>query len=151
MKDIKEQVLDFLKESKTIVIATASANSEPQIATLYFLADNDFNLYFATGRETKKFKNLHDNKQAAFLIGTGPAVITVQGAGDVKEIETDELKTKGDIGVQILNKAEKEWPVLKLPHEGIAFFRISPNWLTFLNLDKVGHPESYREEYYKII
>lgn len=150
-KNIKEAVLEFLKENNTIVIATASPEGKPQAATVYYLVDDDFNIYFATGRETDKFKNLQSNKQAAFVVGTGPAVITVQGAGRVQEISDNELSEKGRIGAELYFKALKEWPVLKLPHGGLAFFKIIPDQMKFLNLDSVGHHETYQESYYQVI
>ncbi len=150
-KDIKESVLEFLKENETAVISTASPEGEPRAATVYYIVDDDFNIYFATGRETDKFKNLQYNKRAAFVVGTGPAVITVQGGGRVEELDGDSLKEKGEIGGKLYFKALKEWPVLKLPHAGISFFKIIPDRIKFLNLDSVGHSETYKEGYYQIL
>ena len=67
---VKKEALDFLKSHKTAVIATVSSGGEPRAATVYYTVDDDFCLYFMTGRETRKFKNLQQTGRISFVVGT---------------------------------------------------------------------------------
>ena len=47
-EDLKKEALKFLNEQVTAALATVSVTGEPQVATIYYHVDNDFNFYFIT-------------------------------------------------------------------------------------------------------
>ncbi len=150
-EEIKEGALAFIASQKTMVVATAGKDGIPHAATLYFLVDEHLNLYFATGSETKKVEHLTHSKKIAFVIGTGPDIVTVQGGGSVEQIKESDLVTIEKVGKELYDKATKEWPVLRIGHTGISYFKLKPEWMVWLSLDKKAHPDSYYPDYHKVI
>src|SRR3989344_1188220 len=84
--DDRENALKFLKENHTMVLATVSHDGMPHAATVYYMVDENFDLYFSTGEETKKFLNIKDNSNVALVVGTGPDIKTIQGGGKAEWI-----------------------------------------------------------------
>ena len=113
---IKRIAFDFLKSHKTAVIATTAMGEAPQASTIYYIVDNDFSIYFLTGKETRKFKNLERDNRIAFVVGTGPEVATSQGVGRVtllKHPYTDDLVMRMSENLDL--KESQYWPFFKLP------------------------------------
>ncbi len=146
---VKEEALKFLKENKVGVFSTISSEGEPQSAAVFYIIDNDFNFYFATGRESRKFKNIEKNNKVSFVVGVGPDFVTVQGWGtaEVTNEKTLIFKLMAHIGVD----AVKAWPLFALPHMALVMVKVTPKFLRFLNLDVKKYPKTYREAFYKII
>ena len=93
---IRSLTLKFLQAQGIMALATVSSGGDPQVAAMNYAVDSDFNFFFATGRETRKFQNILKNSRVSFAVGFGPEVMTVQGGGTTEWImkaEKDSLKT----------------------------------------------------------
>lgn len=77
----------FLTNQRSGVLATADRNGNPHAATVYYTLDDDLTVLFGTRSETQKFKNLEENKQAAFVVYDEPTQTTVQITGRVEFVE----------------------------------------------------------------
>ncbi len=152
-KPTKEQInasaLKFLKSQNAMVLASISNNLDPEAATVYFVCDEKFNVYFMTSKISKKVENLRNNGKVAFVIGWGPKVITVQGGGLAKELVKREAETFHDLIQKTALESANQWPILKLATEGYATFKITPSWMSYLNMEKES--DVYNSEFYKII
>lgn len=148
---IKRHALEFLKSHNTMVIATASYEGEPQAATVYYVVDDQFNLYFMTSKGSKKCDNLRSNGKIAFVVGSGPEVVTMQGGGFTESLDENESKVFYDLIERVALKSVNQWPLLTLAKEGFCTFRIVPTWMVWLNLHKDQYPDIASEEFYKII
>ncbi|OGZ65582.1 MAG: hypothetical protein A3C06_00750 [Candidatus Taylorbacteria bacterium RIFCSPHIGHO2_02_FULL_46_13] len=146
----KQRALAFLKENDTMVIATASKSGEPQASTVYYVVDNDFNVFFITNAGTKKHDNLTKNNQVAFVVGFGPQVLTVQGGGIAQEMAEGYEQVYGQIMEKALKPAD-QWPPLFLSKKGQCVFKITPSWMVCLNLHKESHEAGVQEDFCKII
>ncbi|OGZ70381.1 MAG: hypothetical protein A3F47_00705 [Candidatus Staskawiczbacteria bacterium RIFCSPHIGHO2_12_FULL_38_11] len=149
--EINFKALKFLRSQNTMVLASISNNLEPQAATVYFVCDEHFNLFFMTSKDSKKAENLKINGKVAFVIGWGPQVITIQGGGVAKELDKREAETFIDLIKKNDFESANQWPLLKLAKEGYITFKITPLWMTYLNMEKVKHPNIASSEFYKII
>ncbi len=150
-KNEKREALNFLKSQKTAVVATVSSDGEPQSATVYYIMDEDFFLYFMTGRETRKFKNLSKIPRISFVVGAGPELITVQGGGSVSLLEhpySDDLIMKLEQNLSL--KESQYWPFFKLPEGAVAVFKIHPEWMRMVVLE-TGGKETYKEDFITIL
>lgn len=150
-EEVRQGAMKFINSKNTMVLATVSPDGAPQAAAIHFLIDDGFNLYFATGKESRKYKNLQKHNRVSFVIGAGPEVVTVQGGGVAEELNPEDLNLIGAIGGEIYEKANNDWPVLRLGHSGIAYFKIKPEWMVWLSLDKENLPESYYPDYHRVI
>ncbi len=150
-EELKKHALRFLRAHTTAVLATSSLAGEPQAAALYFGVDDDFNFYFTSSAESLKIKNLLANKHASVVVGFGSAVSTIQGFGDV------EVTTDVDYGFfsKIVEKIKlyepDQLPTARASNVGYTTIKMKPRLLTWLNLDKVGYPETYSPNFQKII
>lgn len=148
---IKYEALKFLRSKSTMVLASISNNLEPEAATIYFVCDDEFNLYFMTATTSKKADNLRVNGKVAFVIGQGPEIITIQGGGAAKELPQKDAEKFYELIKKVAVESANQWPILTLAKEGYATFKVTPAWMTYYNLDKENYPEIAREEFYQII
>jgi nitroimidazol reductase NimA-like FMN-containing flavoprotein (pyridoxamine 5'-phosphate oxidase superfamily) len=89
-----EKELEFLKRDEICRVATSSDNV-PHVTPVNYIFDKGF-VFFATDYETKKFKNLFDNKRIAVTIDTyGPnesnKAVIIFGTAEIIE-KGDEFK-----------------------------------------------------------
>ena len=150
-EDFIKEALKFLDEHVTAAVATVSVLGEPEVATMYYYTDNDFNFYFITSTSSQKVKNLEANKNVAIVVGFGPAPIAVQ-AGGTAEISYDFREEFIDKVLEKINfHSIDQWPVLQLEKEGLVLLKVKPKWLVLLNFDKEGHPSTYSHNFHKLI
>ena len=150
-KKIKQKALEFLRERNTMVVSTVSDSGEPQASTVYFMADDNFNIYFLTFKESRKCENLKSNGKIAFVVGTGPEVVTIQGGGNAEFLDEKEAQVFYELIEKVSFKSPWQWPVTLLAKEGFCTFKIKPIWMVWLNLHKEQYPDIASEEFYKII
>ena len=154
-EQIKAEVLAFLRSQKTAVLATTSGK-EPHVATVFFTVGEDFTFYIVSHLGSKKVQDIRLNENVALVAGFGPAPVTAQMGGKAEIIEdyrTDTLFRK-TVMLELLEKIEidlKQWPIMKVGEGELVVLKITPTWMSWLNLDKEGRPLSYAEDFYKII
>lgn len=113
-------VYEFLSHHPTGVLSTASPTGEPWGSTIVFACDEDFTFYFMTRANTQKYKNIAANPHIALTVTDQATQTTVQAAGTVELVSTDEMM---DVVFQKLDKIKpagtQHWvaPVYKI-HEG---------------------------------
>jgi nitroimidazol reductase NimA-like FMN-containing flavoprotein (pyridoxamine 5'-phosphate oxidase superfamily) len=83
-------IRDFLQNHHSGVLATADVAGNPHAAIIYFSADDNFYLTFATKTETQKYKNMAENNQVAFVCSDESTQTTVQITGKVEEVTDPE-------------------------------------------------------------
>lgn len=154
-EELKKDVLKFLQENSTAVVATSYKN-HPRVSTVYFFVDYDFNFYFATKRKTSKYINISLNPEVSFVVGTGPEHISVQAHGTADLVVNEEERQKILdllVGKQNL-KNVKLWPIDELIHLKDSYkvlFKVVPEELFYMNMDSHKHKDSISNESIKII
>lgn len=100
MSDDKQKLLQYLQNHDVIVIATCG--DRPTACTVYYGADDNFNLYIVTSSNTEHGKNILANgKVAAAITETTQAMYTtkykigVQVQGKAKQLTDEEEMKKG--------------------------------------------------------
>jgi len=151
LEKAKYEARKFLQSQSTLVLASISNNVEPEAATVYFVGDDDFNLYFMASATSKKAENLRTNGKVAFVIGRGPEIITIQGGGVAKELPAAEAETFSGLIKKVALESANQWPILQLAQEGFCTFKIAPGWMSYLNMEKGRFPEIAGSEFYKIV
>lgn len=75
----------------TIWIATVRPDGRPHLVPVWFVWLDD-KFYFATGSESRKFHNLHDNQNVALALPDTGSVVIVEGeAHGVGRARTEEM------------------------------------------------------------
>lgn len=129
--DKKETILDFIRRHNIGVLATIDLESlKPEAAAVEFGETDNLELIFDTFVSSRKYKNLKVSSRVAFVIGWDEN-ITVQYEGEATELRGKELERCQSIYFAKNPRANK-WK----GKEGIAYFKITPNWIRYSNLNK---------------
>lgn len=142
-KELRQEVLKFLKEKTLAVLSTISPDNKPQSATIIYFIDDDFNFYFATRRNTRKFHNLGANGNVAIVVGSEPAPFTVQAEGVAESCGDEEFVKMMDARPGI-NKLYFG-PFLDMKGLDLVTFKVRINWLRWLSVDQETGEEMYRQ------
>ena len=70
----------------TGVIGTVSENITPETSTMYYIQDNDLNIYFVTRSGSRKYKNITKNQHVSFVVSSEHPPKTVQLEGSASEV-----------------------------------------------------------------
>ena len=127
----RKDALAFLKQHKTGVLATVTAEGNAHASMVYYEVDDKFNVYFMTLINSRKFKALSEHPQVAFTV-SGPNVPqTVQMEGMAMDISLDEeASKKKDELMLVLNS--NPWfyaPITKLDPAEVVIVWIKPTWI----------------------
>lgn len=138
-----EQTREFLQRCILAEVSTISPTGEPEVATVLYFVDPDFNFYFLTRRHTRKFNNLASNNKIGMVITSAETHETVQVQG-----ETDLALENMDVFVVEIAKRSELMemyygPFLKLNGLDFSVIKVKPYWLRYLNF-KEG-VEAYRQ------
>ena|SRR3989338_1331121 len=147
---IRKRALAFLTGHKTGVLSTVSEEGNPQSRMVYYTADSDFNIYFLTLADTRKFGSLTSHPPVAFTVSNEGIPQTIQIEGVAMDITLDEaVSKKRDELFKILNS--NPWfpaPTEKLGPGAQVVVWIKPTWIRWA--DYAYAPEG-PDRVYKII
>lgn len=129
--DKKQALLTFIKKHKIAVMSTIGQN-KPQSAVMEFGETENLELIFDTFINSRKYKNLQQNKYVSFVIGWDED-ITIQYEGEAEQIKPNELE-KYQKEFFSKNPDAEKWK--SVPE--IVFFKVTPKWIRYSNLNK--HP-----------
>ncbi len=131
MERARADALAFLTRHKTGILATEAGDHQVHASMVYYTADSDFNIYFLTLMDTRKFKALQAHPQVAFTIATPDVPQTLQIEGMAMDITLDiEANKKKDELLQVLNS--NPWfyaPVSKIDPSQTVVVWIRPTWI----------------------
>ncbi len=146
--DVRKSALKFLRAQSVIVISTVSPDGEPQSATVNFITDEDFNIYFATRKSSRKFKNITSNPKVSVVAGFDverPSTLQVQGAAEV--VTENKISKLIELGEGMLAHEHNWWPLLRVTGLDFAIIKITPDWARWLRFDVDPKSGKYNEEY----
>lgn len=143
-KELKKEVLKFLDKTEMAALSTTSSNNLPQVATIYFVVDSQFNLYFATTPGSRKYRNLKQNSSVAIAVTDHKTLRTVQMEGEAKELSRMKKTSKNfKCFSKLFDKyVWDKMPVSKIEGGLTAFFKVEVNWVRWANFktkDKFFH------------
>ncbi len=123
--------LVFLKRHKVGVLATSSGRDAVHASTVYYVADDSFNVYLLTLATSRKFKAVKEHPQVAFTVSVPDIPQTIQIEGTAVDISLDEeaAKKKQEL-FEVLNS--NEWfygPIEKLDLAETVVVWIRPAWV----------------------
>lgn len=85
-----EKLRRFILEHKIAVLATVDQYSLPEAAVVGFSMGENFEIYFGTSLDTRKFENIRKNPRVALVIGWDKGK-TVQYEGEATELSEEEV------------------------------------------------------------
>lgn len=89
--DLKELVTQYLNDNKHMQLATVK-DGQPWLCTVYFAADENFNLYWTSGRSRQhSLEILNDSKAAVTVVRDTKKKQALQIVGNAYEVNDGEL------------------------------------------------------------
>ena len=143
MSDTRHKVHHFLNTNPLGVVSTVSSDGTPWGAAVYFIADDDFNIYFVTRAETTKYHNLKQGRVAAFTIADRATQTTVQLTGKVSQVSTsDYMENLFDKFMEIRHNDDHGWtpPINKVHAGNYMPLCITPTRLQYANYSQHKDP-----------
>lgn len=130
-ENARKDALAFLKRHKIGVLATQPGEHGVHASMVYYTADENFNIYFLTLANTRKFQGLSEHPQVAFVVATPDVPQTLQIEGMAMDITLDEeASKKKDELMKVLNS--NPWfyaPITKLDPSETVVVWIRPTWI----------------------
>ncbi len=147
-KEIKDKVIAFLglEASRLGVVSTVSAENKPESALVYFAFDENLNIYFATKDSSRKYKNILQNKNVAFVMATvnPPQTLQLEGVASVHNNIEDQKHLFQEL-VGLASSKHFSAPISQQPDGGLQFIKISPTWVQFGNFEVRKHSDTFEE------
>jgi len=141
--------LAFLQRHKTGVLATVSAEGNAHASMVYYTADNNFNIYFLTLINTRKYSSIQAHPQVAFTVSTPDVPQTLQIEGMAMDISLDEEAVqKKDTLFEVLNS--NPWfyaPVTKMDPATSVIVWVRPTWVRWADyaFEQDGNQHIFKE------
>mgnify|MGYP001575951333 CR=1 FL=1 len=131
----KESVLNFLRENP---LASMAVNGEdyPISSLVLFYADDGFNVYFGTGRESFKAKALLKDPKISFSCWKSGAAL-MQWSGKAEEV-TDKKEAgdrMDDVAKETRHLPDFWPPLLGIWKSAYILFKVKTDFLRVLDLD----------------
>lgn len=135
---IKEKIMNIIQSEKTGVLATIRDNKPHSCFMVFF--HEDFVLYVATDRHSKKITDIEKNPNVHILLGKeskslDESYIEVEGTASIEEDAT--LKNK------FWNNNLKRW-LLGPEDPNYVLIKINPNTIYYIDRSGTSQPEFLR-------
>jgi general stress protein 26 len=128
------------------VMSTVSADGKPEAASMYYISDNALNIYFITRSASRKFQNLKNNPQAAFVITSEHPPKTIQLEGTVSEMmNPEEQVTYYEKLMAKATESMKMLPVEQIPAGELVFMKMSTTWARFGSFEVMKEGDKFVE------
>ena len=132
-EQIRQRAHVFLSGYLEAVISTVNQYNHPQAAMVYYIADDDFNLYFLTRQSSRKYANLQHNPAVAVVVADPINQISIQLEGKAKDI-SDQKQTPpfAERLLSLLNdKHFHTAPLFQIDSGAARVIRVTPEWLRY--------------------
>lgn len=135
----RANISEFIKNHPAGVLATANTGGSPHAACVYFVTDDELNIYFVTKEETTKHKNLQQNPLASLAIYDERAQATLQANGKAEVIKDIELFTElfnRILDISVEGSGVSRPPVSKLFAGNYFMYKLTPHSLRLAEYTK---------------
>jgi uncharacterized pyridoxamine 5'-phosphate oxidase family protein len=135
-KALHKTVHDFLQKQHTGVISTVSEEKQPWGSTIYFIPDDDLNLYFITRAKTKKYQNINLHPIVAITAYDEQTQTTVQASGHISQVPAREVTEVALEKLSVIQpKGDINWkpPFIKVHKGDWMVLKFNPNYMQYAN------------------
>lgn len=118
------------------ILSTVTEDNKPWGSAIYFVVDEDFNIFFITRKGTFKYQNLEKNPFAALTVADDASQTTVQLAGKISKVPSkDYMDIVFTKLVAIRPKGDDNWapPIERVQKGDYMPLCLTPNKLQYAN------------------
>jgi general stress protein 26 len=134
-EDTKKQAVTFLQEHSIGVLATVSPEGTPRARTVYYAANEAFDLYFLTIAGTRKVEDINLNNHAAFVVSdeTTPATLQIEGVLSEQPDASVSDPMVQKLMDTLFAKGDTFAPLTHLDPSKILCYKLTPTWMRWGN------------------
>lgn len=121
------------------ILSTVDTKGKPWGAAVYYLADEDFNIYFVTRAETYKYQNIEKNSHVALTVADSESQVTVQLSGEISTMPVQKyMDIFFDKFAAIRPEGDYKWapPVDKIHQGNYMPLQLTPTKMQFADYGK---------------
>ncbi len=144
--DLKELIQQYYDGCKAMQVATVSS-SQPWLCTVYFVADDEHNLYWTSAKSRRHSKEIMSHsKVAVTIIKDIERKQALQMVGDAYKVEDSDVERVNKLyGDKFGNKPERLIEVRANDPDGRAYWVFKPAAISLW--DEVNFPEQPKQEF----
>lgn len=134
-----ERARSFLQKHPMGILSTSGGEGTVWGAAVYYLTDEDLNIYFVTRTGTFKYKNIEVQPFAALTVADAEDQITVQLSGKIERMPINKyMDVFFDKFAAIRPEGDYQWaPPIDKVHEGNYMpLQLTPSHLQYANYNK---------------
>jgi uncharacterized pyridoxamine 5'-phosphate oxidase family protein len=141
--------LAFLKRNHLGAVATISPDRKPHASIVGYTADENFNVYFLTPMNTRKYEALRAHPEVAFTVFTAdiPQTLQLEGMATDISLSLDAAEKKEDLFELLRSNPYFYAPITKLDPAESAVIWIQPKWIRWADyaFEKSGSENVFKE------
>jgi uncharacterized protein YhbP (UPF0306 family) len=143
---MKDLIKEFLESKKDMQLATV-AKGKPWICTVYYVYDDEFNLYWTSGRSRQhSLEILNDSRAAATIVKDTETKQALQISGNAYEVSDDDLEHVHELYQGRYGKKDYDLEEMKKhTADGRSYWVFKPNVISLW--DEVNFPENPKQKY----
>lgn len=144
--DLKELITTYLTDNKHMQLATVS-DGQPWLCTVYFVADDEFNLYWMSARERQHSVEIQANPNVAVtVVRDTERKQALQIVGNAYEVADDDLERTHDLYQSKFGSKDYNLDEIKEHRPtGRAYWVFKPTSISMW--DEVNFPDSPKQKY----
>ena len=142
--DLHELAKEYLSSVKHMQLATVK-NGQPWICTVYFVADDDYNFYWTSGRDKQHSVEIKsDPRAAATVVLDTDKKRALQMAGSAEEVSDEELERVHQLYQSKFGSKDYDLEEMK-QHKAVgrAYWKFKPSVAMFW--DEVNFPDTPKQ------
>lgn len=147
-QDVELLIRKYLKQKETAQLATLKGD-QPWISTIYYVADDDCNIYWTSQAHRRHSQEIHDHSKAAIAIAVqfpGHPVIGLQIEGDAELLEEpNELAEPMKLYIKKFGDSQKFYEEVLAGKSSHKLYRLKPRLIVLF--DEEHFPENSRQEW----
>lgn len=144
-KALRSKIVDILAHTNDMTIATVRSDGWPQATTVSYVSDG-LDIYFVTGAEAQKAKNIAKNGKISLTVDwpykNWDAIEGISLGGTAARITAEDEIARIE---KLMAKKFPQMADLPSEEEALAFFKITPKVISVLDYSKgFGHTDTVR-------
>lgn len=144
--DLHQLLKTFFEENKLMQLATVGSDGQPWLCNVYFVTDEDNNIYWTSARSRQHSKEIHGNSTVAVtIVHDDERKQALQITGEAAEVPLEDAERVDALyGAKHGVKDRMTEIKANLP-EGRCYWVVKPSKIFFW--DEVNFPDAPKQEY----
>lgn len=144
--DLKQLITDYLKDNKHMQLATVK-DGQPWICTVYFAADENFDLYWTSGRSRQhSLEILGESKAAVTVVRDTERKQALQIVGNAYEVSDYQLEKAHQLYTAKFGPKDYDLEEMKQrTQDGRSYWVFKPTEISLW--DEVNFPDSPKQKF----